>query len=140
MINQENKKGILLRTKDFAIQIIQFGQYLKERKVEYFLRDQIARSGSSIGANVHEAKASSSTKEFCRFYEIALRSGYETEYWLQVIYQLYSIKDKKEFEEIENELVQINKILASIIIKLKYKITKEVQSKQQMPSKSNFLL
>ena len=140
MINQENKKGILLRTKDFAIQIIQFSQYLKERKVEYFLRNQIARSGSSIGANVHEAKASSSTKEFCRFYEIALRSGYETEYWLQVIYQLYSIKDKKEFEEIENELVQINKILASIIIKLKYKITKEVQSKQQMPSKSNFLL
>ena len=140
MINQENKKGILLRTKDFAIQIIQFSQYLKERKVEYFLRNQIARSGSSIGANVHEAKASSSTKEFCRFYEIALRSGYETEYWLQVIYQLYGIGEKNEFEEIENELIQINKILASIIIKLKYKIKKEVQSKQQMSPKSDLLL
>ena len=135
MINQENKKGILPRTKDFAIQIIQFGQDLKERRVEYFLREQIARSGSSIGANVHEAKASSSTKEFCRFYEIALRSGYETEYWLNVIDQLYGIKEKKEFEEIENELVQINKILASIIIKLKYKIIKEAQSKRLMSTR-----
>ncbi len=135
MINQENKKGILPRTKDFAIQIIQFCQDLKERRVEYFLRDQIARSGSSIGANVHEAKASSSTKEFCRFYEIALRSGYETEYWLNVIDQLYGIKEKKEFEEIENELVQINKILASIIIKLKYKIIKEAQSKRLMSTR-----
>lgn len=135
MINQENKKGILPRTKDFAIQIIQFGQDLKERRVEYFLSDQIARSGSSIGANVHEAKASSSTKEFCRFYEIALRSGYETEYWLNVIDQLYGIKEKKEFEEIENELVQINKILASIIIKLKYKIIKEAQSKRLMSTR-----
>lgn len=135
MINQENKKGILPRTKDFAIQIIQFGQYLKERRVEYFLRDQIARSGSSIGANVHEAKASSSTKEFCRFYEIALRSGYETEYWLNVIDQLYGIKEKKKFVEIEDELVQINKILASIIIKLKYKIIKEAQSKRLMSTR-----
>ena len=135
MINQENKKGILPRTKDFAIQIIQFGQDLKERRVEYFLREQVARSGSSIGTNVHEAKASSSTKEFCRFYEIALRSGYETEYWLNVIDQLYGIKEKKEFEEIENELVQINKILASIIIKLKYKIIKEAQSKRLMSTR-----
>ena len=127
---KEEEKKILERTRDFSVRIIRLTHYLKERKIEYFLRDQIGRSGSSIGANIYEAKASSSTKEFCRFYEIALRSGYETEYWLDVLDQLYKISNEKAFLQLKVELKSIIRILAYIIIKLKQKIEKEEKEKE----------
>ena len=70
MDNNKKKEEILPRSRKFAIRVLKLGHYLKNKKVEYFLRDQVARSGASIGANLHEAKASSSDKEFCRFYEL----------------------------------------------------------------------
>jgi four helix bundle protein len=73
----ENPYQIDKRTKLFAIDIIKFCEKLKEVNVEYPLRDQLLRSGTSIGANVHEGKASTSSVEFKRYYEIALRSAHE---------------------------------------------------------------
>ncbi len=87
----------------------------------------MARSGTSIGANLHEAKASSSTKEFCRFYEIALRSGYETEYWFEVLDEMYKFSEIPAFKELNSELIQINKIISTIVLKLKSKI--EIEKK-----------
>ena len=120
-----NKEGILPRTRKFSVRILKLSHYLKGKKVEYFIRDQLARSGASIGANLHEAKASSSTKEFCRFYEIALRSGYETEYWFEILDEMYKISEIPAFRELRSELIQINKIISIIVLKLKDKIAKE---------------
>jgi four helix bundle protein len=132
MENQKDKeeKEILERTKDFSVRIIRLTHYLKKKNVEYFLRDQVGRSGCSIGANIHEAKASSSNKEFCRFYEIALRSAHETGYWFELLEEIYKVNNEKAFLQLKLELIQIIRILASIIIKLKRKISKEEEEKK----------
>lgn len=106
------------RTKKFAVRVVKLTGELKSNNIDYPLRDQFLRSGTSIGANVREAKASSSKRELIRFYEIALRSANEMDYWMEVIEEGYCIEenilkqDKKELEE-------ISKVLAAIIIKLK---------------------
>ena len=79
-------------TKKYALEVVKLTIELKRLGIEFTLRDQLLRSGTSIGANVKEAKASSSRREMVRFYEIALRSADETEYWYEVIQQGYNLK------------------------------------------------
>ena len=129
MDNNKKKEEILPRSRKFAIRVLKLGHYLKNKKVEYFLRDQVARSGASIGANLHEAKASSSDKEF---YEIALRSGYETEYWFEILDEIYKISEEPAFVNLRSELIQINKIISVIVLKLKDKIEKESKKKKTL--------
>lgn len=112
------EKDIKERTKEFAVVIVKFAIELKKSGIEYPLRDQILRSGTSIGANVKEARASSTRKELIRFYEIALRSADETEYWMDVIKSGYEMKNDN-FEPINKELKEITKIIATIVINLK---------------------
>ncbi len=104
------------RTKKFSIEIIRYCKRLKELGVEYSLRDQLLRSGTSIGANVNEGQNSSSRIQFCRYYEIALRSADETKYWLDIIETGYNTIVPVA---LVSELIAIIKILKSIIIKLK---------------------
>ena len=82
------------------------------------LRDQLLRSGTSIGVNVGEAKASSSRKELIRFYEIALRSANESDYWMDVIEEGYTMNNNLMKND-KNELLEISKVLGAIIVKLK---------------------
>jgi len=112
------EKDIRDWTKKFAVVIVKFTIELKKEGVEFALRDQLLRSGTSIGANVKEAKASSSRKELIRFYEIALRSCDETEFWSGVIQEGYEMKSNK-FEPMNSELKEITKVIARIIINLK---------------------
>ncbi|MBN8695371.1 MAG: four helix bundle protein [Bacteroidetes bacterium] len=106
------------RTKKFAISTIKKTFLLREKGVEFSLRDQFLRSGTSIGANVREAKASSTKKELIRFYEIALRSANELDYWMDVISEGYNFEN--EFlEEEKQELNEISKVLDSIVVNLK---------------------
>lgn len=109
---------IRVRTKKFAVRIVKLTQELKTNNVDYPLRDQLLRSGTSVGANVREAKASSSRKELIRFYEIALRSANESDYWIEVIEEGYELNDNLMKND-KNELMEISKVLASIIINLK---------------------
>src|SRR5690349_9599246 len=102
------KRDIKDWTKEFGIKIVKLTIGLKKDGVEYSLRDQLLRSGTSIGANVKEAKASSSRKELIRYYEIALRSCDETEYWIDVIREGYEM-NKVRFESIQAELKEITK-------------------------------
>ena len=90
------ERDIKERTKEFAIIIVKFTIELKKQGIEYPLRDQLLRSGTSIGANVKEARASSTKKELIRFYEIALRSADETEFWMEVIRDGYQMKNDKK--------------------------------------------
>ena len=112
------KKDIRIWTRDFAIVIVKFTIELKRSGIEYSLRDQLLRSGTSVGSNVKEAKASSSRRELIRYYEIALRSADETEYWLDVIKRAYEMNND-QFEILHSELKEIMNVIASIIINLK---------------------
>lgn len=106
------------RTKKFAIRVIKLCTELKKYKLSFDIIDQLQRSGTSVGANVREAKASSTKKELIRFYEIALRSANETDYWMEVIKEGYDLKEEV-FNSDKQELLEISKIIGKIIVNLK---------------------
>ena len=52
------------KSKSFAIRIVRLYQYLKDEKNEYVLSKQLLRSGTSVGANLSEAKYAISRNDF----------------------------------------------------------------------------
>lgn len=63
-----------------TINVLQLIALLPNQKVYQSLSDQLFRSIGSIGANLIEAKSSSSRREYIKFYEIALKSANESKY------------------------------------------------------------
>lgn len=107
---------ITTRSKRFGVEIIKYCLELKKIGVEYSIRDQLLRSGTSVGANIIEGRSSSSRIQLIRYYEISLRSADETKYWLELIITSYSLPIPMKLID---ELDQITRITASIINKLK---------------------
>ena len=70
---------------DFAIRIVEYYKWLVYEKKEYVMSKQILRSGTSIGANVHESEFASSRPDFRSKLKIAAKEAGETEYWLIVL-------------------------------------------------------
>ncbi len=70
------------------------------------------------GANVAEGKSGSSKNDFLKFQIIALKSANETKYWLRLIKESLAVNEKK-FDDLINEIDEISKVLATIIIKNK---------------------
>ena len=69
---------------DFALEIISLYKILIEKK-EFILSKQLLRSGTSIGANVEEAIAAQSRKDFIHKMSIASKESRETRYWLRLL-------------------------------------------------------
>lgn len=65
---------------EFAIQILKLTDGIKGH---YSLSNQLERSGTSIGANIREAKYAHSRPDFIAKLQIALKECYETEYWIE---------------------------------------------------------
>jgi four helix bundle protein len=80
--------------------------------------DQLLKAGTSIGANLEEAKAASSKREFVRFVEISLREGREAVYWIRVCAAL-QLGPEDELTRLRAEGDQISRILAAIAISTK---------------------
>ena len=76
---------MLEKAKDFAVNIVNLCKYIKEAKRESVLTNQLLRSGTSIGANIHESKYAHGTADFIAKMQIALKECYETEYWLELM-------------------------------------------------------
>lgn len=83
--------------------------------------NQLLRSGTSVGANVAEAKYASSKKDFINKLSIALKENHEAEYWLKLFYGV-KILEETEFNSIYNDNIEITKILTSIIKTTKSKL------------------
>jgi four helix bundle protein len=88
-MKEDNK--ILNLTFDFSIQIIGLYKVLVEQK-EYVISKQLLRSSTSIGANVEEANAAQSKKEFTQRMSIASKEARETKYWLRLLDKSQIIK------------------------------------------------
>jgi four helix bundle protein len=108
------------RCYNFSISVIKFIEKLPQKRTFWIISDQLLRSATSIGANVVEAKSSSSRREFIKFYEIALRSANETKYWLELLRDATEIS-KKEIEILLKECEEISKMLAKSLLTLKDK-------------------
>ncbi len=68
-----------------AIEVVRYCKWLMNEKREYIMSKQLLRSGTSVGANVHEANYASSRADFINKLQIALKEASETEYWLTVL-------------------------------------------------------
>jgi four helix bundle protein len=104
----------------FAIEIVSLYKVLAERK-EFILSKQLLRSGTSIGANIRESEHAQSKADFIHKLSIALKEANETEYWLDLLYETKYVSES-EFQSIKPKVIEILKILVSIINTSKRKI------------------
>lgn len=108
-----NKENIILtKSFDFALQIIELYKQMKTQN-EYVLSKQVLRSGTSIGANVEEATAAISKKDFTAKMSISSKEARETRYWLKLIDRsnLVNVNVKPHLNEVE----QLINILTAIV-------------------------
>ena len=81
---KENK--LVELSMEFSVDIINLVKSLKTNH-ESIISNQIGRSGTSIGANIHEAQYAQGAKDFVSKFEIALKEANETGYWLELLYK-----------------------------------------------------
>jgi four helix bundle protein len=96
----------------FALRIIQLYRELQSQR-EFILSRQLLRSGTSIGANVEEAGAGQSRRDFLAKMAVASKEARETRYWLKLLResQLAAVDVSEELELVD-ELIRI---LTSIV-------------------------
>ena len=114
----ENKLADL--STEFAIQILKLTDSIKGH---YSLSNQLERSGTSIGANIHEANYAHSKNDFISKLQIALKECYETEYWLELFVKS-DLLDRNVAKDIYNECGTIRKMLISSINTAKQNVGK----------------
>ena len=95
----------------FAIDIVNLCETLKGKNS---LINQLLRSGTSIGANIHEANYASSRADFVAKMQIALRECHETEYWLKLFVKTNIISDDV-YDKLSNDGGKIRRILIASI-------------------------
>jgi four helix bundle protein len=116
-----NSTSIQDRTKLFGIRIIKASQYLIEQGgAAKILANQLLRSGTSIGANSHEAQSAQSTKDFINKLEIALKEARECEYFLYIIIESELVNSDR-FKPLLDECDQLIRILVASVNKAKNK-------------------
>jgi len=102
---------IVEKTFEFAVGIVEFSKKLREKK-EFDLSSQIFRSGTSIGANVHEAQNAESRADFIHKMKIAAKECEEIIFWLQLCERSNHLIDN---QKLTKEAREIKKILNAII-------------------------
>ena len=101
-------------SKQFAVAIVNLATQVKEKRKGNILLNQLLRSGTSIGANIHEANYASSKADFVNKLQIALKECYETDYWLS-IFKETNIIAENEYKDMFAKCSKIRKILISSI-------------------------
>ncbi len=117
-MSEKKYQDIKLRSYNFALRVIRYLDSVEIKRVFYSMIDQLLRSSTSIGANLIEAKSSHSKKDFIKYYEIALKSSNETKFWICLLRDGLKL-NKVELNSLLNEVNEISKVIASIVIKVK---------------------
>jgi len=117
---KEFKKEFNRRVIRFSLQVLKFCEKMKGKRMIWPIIDQLVRSATSIGANVIEARSSSSKRDYLRFFEIALKSANETKYWLILVKESQP-EFKLEAEQLLKEVDEISRIIGASILTLKGK-------------------
>jgi len=107
----------------FALRIIKLYKYMVDDKKEYVLSKQILRCGTSIGANIEEAIAGQSKKDFNSKMYIAFKEARETHYWLRLLRDSHFLTEK-ESESLFKDNIEIVKLLSSITLTMKETLRK----------------
>ncbi len=108
------------KSKEFAKEIVYLCRKLKAERKEAVLSNQLLRSATSIGANIYEAQYGQSTNDFISKLEIAQKECYETEYWLELLFETECI-DEAKYKKLQNECGAIRRMLISSLKTIKSK-------------------
>ena len=110
-----NGKPNIIKEKSyqFAIEIIHLYKQMINQN-EFVLSKQLVRSGTSIGANVEEALAAQSRKDFVSKMSIASKEARESNYWLRLLRDTYLVKEV-DLEPVLKKSEEIIKIITSIV-------------------------
>lgn len=106
------------RSYRFSLKLIQLIDTLPTDIISRTISHQLIRSGTSIGANLVESKASSSRLEFKKFQEISLKSANETKYWLQLLKDTQK-SQTRDIDLLLGEVTELANMIAAGVIKLK---------------------
>jgi|WetSurMetagenome_2_1015567.scaffolds.fasta_scaffold145456_2 four helix bundle protein len=118
--NSKPKNELRERCYSFSVNMIKYLQTIPEKRINFVLSNQLLRSATSIGANIIEAKSSSSRKDFIKFYDIVLKSANETEYWLGLLKDALDIDDS-DIKYLIGETEEISRMLAASLLTMKNK-------------------
>ena len=105
---------LVLLSREFAVDIIGLSDVIRERKKAVAIVNQLLRSGTSIGANIHEANYASSKADFINKFQIALKECYETDYWLGIFHESNIVSDE-EYKDMFTKCSKIRKLLIASI-------------------------
>ncbi len=108
----EREKTARFKSKKFAVRIVNLYRYLCEEKKEFVLSKQILRSGTSIGANLAEAEAAISKRDFLAKVYIALKECTETQYWIELLRETDYLTEE-QFQSLSADCEELRKMLSS---------------------------
>ncbi len=120
MNNQDYKKQLITREFNLGRKLHASTDTFPKKRSSWVITDQLIRAGTSIGANIIEAQAASSRKDFVNFLNHGLKSGNETKFWLALAKDL-DIKLLEEIEIVLKETDELVNILGSSIAKMRGK-------------------
>ncbi|MCL2283327.1 MAG: four helix bundle protein [Fibromonadales bacterium] len=108
-VESEKKGTVAEKSYNFAVNTVLLYKYLSETKKEFVLSKQFLRSGTSIGANVREAKQAQSKPDFLNKMNIALKEANETLYWIDLLFDsdYINIEKKQNYHKECNELISL---------------------------------
>ena len=108
------------KSKQFAKDIVFLCREIKASHKEAVLVNQLLRSATSIGANLHEAQYAQSKNDFISKLEISQKECYETEYWLELLFETECIEETM-YKKMQNECGAIRRMLISSLKTVKSK-------------------
>ena len=117
MTNKEFAEKLEKRTLDFAIDVINLSASLPKTTESLVVKNQLTKSGTSVGANYREANRSRSKKDFKNKIKISLGEASETDYWLEIIEKINWI-NKNKINDLRKEAKELLAIFTSIANKL----------------------
>ena len=108
------------KSKAFAKEVVFLCRRLKQNNIEGALINQLLRSGTSVGANVHEAQYAQGIKDFISKFEIALKECNESEYRLELLFEVNSLS-QQDFNRLQKDCIELRRMLVSTVTTLKSK-------------------
>lgn len=111
-LNYKSTSMVLKKAFNFAVSIVKLNETLNEAK-QFVLAKQLVRSGTSIGANINEALAGYSKRDFIFKMSLALKESNETEYWLMLLKESKVIN--VDFDLFLVEAIELQRMLTAIL-------------------------
>ena len=98
---------------DFAVAVINLVKQLRQQQ-EYIVSSQLGRSGTSVGANIHEAQFAQSKADFITKLQISLKEANESRYWLALLVKTNYL-DEQQYQTLDTACASLVSMLVASI-------------------------